>query len=147
MQKQIIDFFPDVAADGIPGLAREVRDLYCIGAVAIGDAIVLDVTDTTHGLGRSFKESTIVADSEIFAGIAIEAQSAAGVVKVVTRGQAYASLETSVAAGAALGVHTVDGQLITAVIGTSHVVACALEAEGAVTAGFGRVCVTYSVCA
>lgn len=90
-------------------------------AIAAGDWVVVDITGTTHGVGRSIKESTTTAD-EVCVGVALEAIADDDWGKVRRRGlisdetdrEGVTVSVASVSDGDALATNTTAGAATTA---------------------------------
>ncbi len=82
---------------------RKCAYLYCTTTtLSIGDLVGLDRADTTYGFGLSVKESpAVLASTYEYVGVAAEALSAAGPLKVALEGYALVNTEadSSITAG------------------------------------------------
>lgn len=75
----------DTINPGASGVGQKVETLYFSGAVAAGDAVEMDLSDSTHGLGKSYKKMA-ASSTGAFEGIAMETLTAAGYARVLVEG-------------------------------------------------------------
>ena len=129
--------------DGVNHFPKKFVRLHGTAAIAKGDWVMLDVSDSTNGLGASVKKTTggVAAGDPAF-GIAIEAITAAGVVTIQTAGKygdntagGGANVHTDAAAGLMLAAGNGGGpgtaNLMDSAITAANVCGIALDAAGA----------------
>ncbi len=99
-----------------------------------GEVVTFDLADVTFGKASAFGLSAASANS-IIAGVLAGDTADGELGEVVTSGPVVADVAAGTAQGARLRASATAGELDTGAVGTDHLVAHALEAEGAVTAG------------
>lgn len=104
-------------ADSLDGKANEhngFRTMYATAAVTAGNFVAINVTDTENGRGYSVRHSTVTGLEEgAICGVATETLTAAGYVRVQTRGKyVNANLTTGVLAGELLIASSSAGRAI-----------------------------------
>lgn len=119
---------------GIEDLVEGFIGYFPAAAVA-KKVVVVDTSDTTYGLGKSFKTATAASAAQLTAvGVLRESVAAGGFGFIQTRGPMTDVLTGgSVAAGDALTPDTsgTAGALVTATVGTHRTVGFALETDDA----------------
>jgi len=130
--------------DGVNHFPKKFVTLYGTAAIAKGDWVLIDVSDSTNGLGASVKKTTggtAAGEPGVF-GVATEAITAAGNIKIQTAGKygdetlgGGANVHTDAAAGKGLGAGNGGGagtvNLMDAAVTDSAVVGISLNAAGA----------------
>lgn len=117
---------------------------YFAAAAALGDIVTIDVASTANGLGSAAKTSVNTADLATFVG-AIDYDDPNGAVvagtwrEVVTYGVAKVKEAADIDAGDPICTTNVAGTVRQALNSDVNVFGFALEDDGAVTAGYGRV--------
>lgn len=118
---------------------------YFAAAAALGDIVVMDRSTTTYGLGSAAKTSPTTADFPEVLG-AIDYDDPNGAVaagtwrEVVTYGVAKVKEAADIDAGDPVCTTNVAGTVRELVEGTDgNRIGFALEDDGAVTAGYGRI--------
>jgi len=107
----LVDAVDNDAAYSGESAARNVIAVYFSGAVADGDLVEVDLTDTTYGMGASFKRSAANDDNPLVIGVADETVAAGGIGRVVTYGvKVDANVKSGGAAGAVLQSSGVAGR-------------------------------------
>ena len=97
--------------DGVDHFPKKFVTLYGTAAITKGDWVMLDLTDSTNGLGGSVVTAAATANGEqLVLGVAAETISAAGSIKIQTAGKFEdAAVGTSVAIGESLVVSAATG--------------------------------------
>ena len=105
---------------------RREAIFYAAAAIEDGDLVVVDLADTTYGLGASMKISTTDVDL-IPLGIADQDIAAGTFGRIVTYGVKLGAKAAGVlAAGEAITQHNVVGTVTVGTIGTNDVIGFAL---------------------
>ena len=97
--------------DGVDNFPKKFVTLYGTAAITKGSWVMLDLTDSTNGLGGSVVTAAATANGEQLAfGVAAETTTAAGNIKIQTAGKFEdATVGTPVAIGESLVVSTGSG--------------------------------------
>jgi len=109
---------------------KSVR-LYCTGTGSAKDPVALNLADTTHGTGSSYKSYEKTDNPQACCGVALEAWTAAGFVTVAVKGDVpLVPCESAVATYDFLvGSDDTDARLIDADSGASKIVDAAGTSE------------------
>ena len=97
--------------DGVDNFPKKFVTLYGTAAITKGSWVMLDLTDSTNGLGGSVVTAAATANGEQLAfGVAAETTTAAGNIKIQTAGKFEdATVGTPVAIGESLVVSAATG--------------------------------------
>ena len=92
--------------DGTDNFPKKFVTLYGTAAITAANWVMLDITDTTNGLGGSVVTATNTANGEQLAfGVATETTTAAGNIKIQVAGKyENAAVDVTMAAGSSIVV-------------------------------------------
>ena len=92
--------------DGVNNFPKKFVTLYGTAAITAGNWVMLDVADTTNGLGGSVVTAAATANGEqLVLGVAAETTTAAGNIKIQTAGKYVdAAVDVTMTAGSSLVV-------------------------------------------